>query len=95
VFDVDKGESNELTGELARFADVVVNDAIAAVTPVLVNWHEQRVLGRFVGRPLAVSSDGRVLRALGGQASATELGRGPLSFSRPQGPRVTTGASVK
>jgi hypothetical protein len=72
-----------LPGELDPLPDIVRVDGAAVVSPLVVDLSRGALLGTIVGRPLSVTTDGRVLVSQGGDASAQSLAIGPLVWRTP------------
>ena len=66
-----------------RLLDTASRDALVAVRPLVVDLDSRRVIGRVAQRPLGVSRQGRVLVAIGAEASAERLAAGPLRWVEP------------
>lgn len=97
LYDADAGREAPLDARLpAGAVDVMPGPragALAAVTgwdggsavTVVVDLAAPRALAVLAGRPLALTRDGRVLIAEGGDADATALASGPLRWVSPAG----------
>jgi hypothetical protein len=83
VIDVERASEDELAAETETWPDVVVNGALAAVSPWVVKLDAtQPLLGRVTGRPLALAPDGQVLVAPArGDQGVLE---GPFEWKRPE-----------
>jgi hypothetical protein len=80
IYDAAKRSFQKLDAEVSRIADVIVNGAFVFVSPVLVDLERGQVAGKSALRPLALSSDGKLLVAEGGAGSAERLAQGPLRW---------------
>jgi hypothetical protein len=72
-----------LAGTVAPGFDLLRSGPTVVATPLVIDLETAVLRGSVSGRPLAVTSDGRVLVATGGDPSASALAVGPLVWESP------------
>jgi hypothetical protein len=78
-YDVDAHGELALPATLEKYPDILLTPPFAFVSPVLVNLDTASVVGSSPLRPLALSSEGKLLVADGAPGSS-RLARGPLRW---------------
>jgi hypothetical protein len=84
VVNVDTGSETPLAALPSPVADVIVQSPMAVVTPFVVDVRQGNVIGTLSRRPLAVTTQGHVLVALGRDGDANQVARGPLLWQEPE-----------
>ncbi len=83
LFDAGTGRWQSLAGTTALHPYLVRSGPVAVVSPLVVDVGKGRLLGQVEQRPLAVTTTGSVLVAIGGDGSADRLAVGPLQWVSP------------
>jgi hypothetical protein len=91
--DVKSGTQALLPVQLAEIGDVLHQPPISFVSPAVVDLSKSVLVGALARgvRPLALARDGRVLLPARG-ADANALALGPLTWTTPSSPEITTQA---
>ncbi|HEV8247378.1 MAG TPA: hypothetical protein VGP93_16480, partial [Polyangiaceae bacterium] len=84
IYDAVSKTTRDLGVTVARLPTVLVQGAMAFVSPALVDLTSGQVVGTSQARPLALSSEGKLLVAEGRSASAEQLAQGPLRWEAAQ-----------
>jgi len=83
LFDAATGKWQPLAGTTDLHPHLVRSGQVAVVSPLVVDVGKGKLLGQVEQRPLAVTTTGSVLVAVGGDATADRLAIGPLRWVSP------------
>ncbi len=93
LVDVDATSERPLAALPDAIPDILIQEPVVVVSPLVIDVARGEVLGTISRRPLAATTDGHVLVVLGAEASADRLAIGPLQWQRPHPPSAPATAS--